>query len=142
MREVAPGVTIIPTLIANAYLVADATGWVVIDACRPGNEDRIRRAAAKLFGRDSRPEAILLTHGHIDHAGSAGPLADRWEVVIYTHALELPYLTGECLYPPFDLRFPGFFTRIARFFPTTTVNLGKRVRAFTPKQPVPGLPNW
>jgi glyoxylase-like metal-dependent hydrolase (beta-lactamase superfamily II) len=142
MQEIAPGVTVIPTLIANAYLVGDAASWVLVDACTPGNERRIQRAAARRFGRASRPRAILLTHGHFDHAGSAAPLADAWGVRIYAHTVELPYLTGKSQYPPFNLSSPGFFTTIARFFPNTTVNLGTRVDAFTPGRPVPGLEDW
>jgi glyoxylase-like metal-dependent hydrolase (beta-lactamase superfamily II) len=142
MREIAPGIAIIPSLIANAYLVGNRASWVLVDACTPGNETRIRRAAERRFGQDSRPIAILLTHGHFDHAGSAGALADAWGVPIYTHPLEIPYLTGQCPYPPFDLSAPGFFTRIARFFPTSTVNLGKRVYPLDPKHAVPGLPDW
>jgi len=142
MREVAPGVAVVPTLIANAYLVGDGAAWVLVDACTPGNEGRIKRAAERRFGRGSRPKAILLTHGHFDHAGSAGPLADFWGVRVYAHPLELPYLTGQSHYPPFDLSSPGFFTRIARFFPTGTVNLGTRAGALEPKQAINGLPDW
>ncbi len=141
MREIAPGVAIVPTLIANAYLV-DSASWVLVDACAPGNERRIQRAAERRFGRGSRPRAILLTHGHFDHAGSAGLLADTWGIHVYVHSQELPYLTGGSLYPPFDLTSPGFFTRIARFFPTSTVNLGTRVSTLEPKQAMPGLPDW
>jgi len=120
----------VPTLIANAYLIGDRESWVLIDACTPGNEMRIQRAAERRFGRGIRPRAILLTHGHFDHAGSAGALADVWDVPIYAHGRELPFVTGGAHYPPFDLSSPGFFTRIARFFPTQTVNLGGRVRQF------------
>ena len=142
MREIASGVAIVSTLIANAYLVSDGASWVLIDACTPGNERRIQQAAARRFGINNRPGAILLTHGHFDHAGSAGALADAWGVPIYTHSLELPYLTGQANYPPFNFNSPGFFTRIARFFPTSTVNLGNRVSSLEPKRPIPGLPGW
>jgi glyoxylase-like metal-dependent hydrolase (beta-lactamase superfamily II) len=142
MQEIAPGVVVVPTLIANAYLVGEESSWVLVDACTPGNERRILRAAERRFGRDSRPRAILLTHGHFDHAGSAGPLADAWGVRIYAHASEVPYLTGKAHYPPFNLSSPGFFTTLARFFPTNTVDLGTRVDALGPDAPVPGLPDW
>jgi glyoxylase-like metal-dependent hydrolase (beta-lactamase superfamily II) len=142
MREIAPGIAVVPTLIANAYLAGDAASWVLVDACTPGNEGRIRRAAERRFGPGSRPRAILLTHGHFDHAGSAGALADAWGVPIYAHPLEIPYLTGQSDYPPFDYSSPGFFTRIARFFPTATVNLGTRVRALEAEQAIPGLADW
>jgi glyoxylase-like metal-dependent hydrolase (beta-lactamase superfamily II) len=142
MQEIAPSIALIPTLIANAYLVGDRASWVLIDACIPGRERLIRRAAERRFGVGSRPSAILLTHGHFDHAGSAAPLADLWRAPIYAHPLEIPYVTGAAEYPPFDFSSPGFFTRIARFFPTRTVNLGTRVHALDPRRAIPGLPDW
>jgi glyoxylase-like metal-dependent hydrolase (beta-lactamase superfamily II) len=142
MLEVAPQVAVVPTLIANAYLLGDAAAWILVDACTPGKESLIRRAAERRFGRGARPQAIVLTHGHFDHAGSAGPLADQWGVPIHAHELELPYLTGKSEYPPFNRSFPGFFTTLARFLPTRTVNLGKRVVPLDPRAPVPGLRHW
>jgi glyoxylase-like metal-dependent hydrolase (beta-lactamase superfamily II) len=142
MQEIAQGIALVPTLIANAYLVGDPASWVLVDACIPGREGLIRRAVERRFGAGSRPSAILLTHGHFDHAGSAAPLSDLWHAPIYAHPLEIPYITGSAEYPPFDYSSPGFFTRIARFFPTRTVNLGTRVHAFDPQKPIPGLPEW
>ena len=142
MTEIAPGVAILPTLIANAYLIGDPDSWVLVDACTPKHEKMIQRATQRRFGRGSRPRAILLTHGHFDHCGSAAGLADAWSVPIYAHALEVPYVIGASQYPPFHLNSPGFFTRMARYFPVSTVDLGKRVRAFDPKEALPGLPDW
>jgi len=142
MREIAPNVTLVSTLIANAYLVGTQEAWVLVDACTPGHEGLIQRAAARRFGRENPPRAILLTHGHFDHAGSAGPLADLWRVPIYAHSRELPFLTGDAKYPPFNLSSPGFFTRIARFFPTSTVTLGTRVTAPEPLPSIPGFRDW
>jgi glyoxylase-like metal-dependent hydrolase (beta-lactamase superfamily II) len=142
VQEIAADIAVIPTLIANAYLVGDAKAWVLVDSCTPGNEKRILRAAKRRFGPDSRPSAIVLTHGHFDHAGSAAALADRWAVRIYAPAAEIPYLTAQRHYPPFNLSSPGFFTSIARFFPTATVDLGKRVDALPPQTSLPGLSGW
>ena len=142
MREIAPGVAVITTLIANAYVLGDAASWVLVDACTPGNDQRMRKAAESRFGAGARPRAIVLTHGHFDHAGSAGPLADAWGVPVFAHPLELPYLTGQAHYPPFDRSSPGFFTQMARFLPMRSVNLGSRVSACSAAAPVPGLPDW
>jgi glyoxylase-like metal-dependent hydrolase (beta-lactamase superfamily II) len=120
MQEIASGIALIPTLVSNAYLVGDGASWVLVDACTPGRERLIRRAADRRFGAGSRPSAILLTHGHFDHAGSAAPLADLWRAPIYAHPHEIPYVTGAAEYPPFDYSSPGFLTSIARFFPTRT----------------------
>ena len=115
--------------IANAYLAGTRDAWVLMDAGIPGNERRIRQAAEQRFGPGARPRAILLTHGHFDHAGSAPGLADDWGVPVYAHSLELPYLTGRSEYPPLDSSGPGFFSFLSRFFPSRTVNLGGRVVA-------------
>ena len=79
MKEIGPGLAIIPTLIANAYLAGDRDSWVLVDALTPGNENRIRRAAEKRFGRGCRPQAILLTHGHFDRARFGRPPGRRLE---------------------------------------------------------------
>jgi glyoxylase-like metal-dependent hydrolase (beta-lactamase superfamily II) len=130
MREIARDVAIVPGIIANAYLVGNADSWVLVDASIPGSHRKIVRAAEARFGRGTKPDAILLTHGHFDHAGSAARLADRWAVRVHAHPLELPYLTGQADYPPLDTTGPGFFSKLARFFPSKTVNLSDRVTDF------------
>jgi glyoxylase-like metal-dependent hydrolase (beta-lactamase superfamily II) len=40
-----------------------------------------------------RPEAILLTHIHLDHAGGAGTLVRRWpELAVFVHEVGAPHL--------------------------------------------------
>lgn len=142
MREIARDVAIIPGIIANAYLVGNRESWVLVDAGTPGRERKIKAAAEARFGPGAKPRAIVLTHGHFDHAGSAGPLADLWDVRIYAHALELPYLTGRSLYPPLDHTAPGFFSKLSRLFPSSTVNLGGRLVPLECGRGAPGLEGW
>jgi len=80
------------------------------------------------FGAGSPPEAIYLTHGHFDHAGSALELAERWDVPIFAHRLELPYLTGRSGYPPPDPTIGGAFAFLSRFMPYRTRDLRDRIR--------------
>lgn len=125
MEEIAPNLAVIPMLIANAYLVGDARSWVLIDSGTPGNAGKIKAAAEERFGENARPRAIVLTHGHFDHAGSSKDLADIWNVKVYAHRLERPYLQGAA-YPPPDPTAPGAFAFISRVFPVRTVDLGDR----------------
>jgi glyoxylase-like metal-dependent hydrolase (beta-lactamase superfamily II) len=146
VEEMAPGVARLRTLIANIYLVGQPGGpWVLVDTGTPGNGVRIRDAAVRRYGQGARPEAILLTHGHWDHAGSALELAGYWDVPIYAHRLERPFLTGKSPYPPKDPMAGGAFSFLCRFFPSTTVDLGLHLRDL-PGEPesgeAPGLPGW
>ena len=80
-------VSMLRMLFANAYLIGTSEQWVLADTGTPFSAGAILRAAVKLFGRESRPEGIILTHGHFDHAGSALELAEYWDVPIYAHPL-------------------------------------------------------
>jgi glyoxylase-like metal-dependent hydrolase (beta-lactamase superfamily II) len=143
LEEITPGVARLRTLIANMYLVGTPGGpWVMVDTGTPGNVSLIREAAEQRFGRDARPSAILLTHGHWDHAGSALALAEYWDVDIYAHRLERPFLTGKSAYPPKEPMAGGTFSFISRFFPTKTVNLEARLRNLPEGGEVPGLVGW
>src|SRR5580658_9476843 len=143
VEEMTPGVARLRTLIANIYLVGSpGEPWVVVDTGNPGNLARIRDAAELRFGRDTRPEAILLTHGHRDHAGSALALAEYWNVPIYAHRLERPFLSGKSAYPPKDPMAGGAFSFMSRFFPSETVDLGARLRDLPEDGEVPGLAGW
>jgi glyoxylase-like metal-dependent hydrolase (beta-lactamase superfamily II) len=128
MHEIARDVAVVPMLIANAYLAGNASSWVLVDSGTPGSRRPIRQAAAKRFGAGARPKAIVLTHGHFDHAGAAAALADEWGVPVYVHPLEIPFLTGRSHYPPLDSSPPGFFSALSRFFPSTTTTLGDRLK--------------
>jgi len=142
MYEIAPDVAVVPMAIVNAYLVGTRDSWVVVDTGMPGNSGTLARAARKRFGPDSRPGAIVLTHGHFDHAGSASRLADLWSVPVCAHRLEWPYLTGKSAYPPPDPTAPGFFAGLSRLFPSRTVNLGDRLTDLNMRTPFRGLDGW
>jgi len=142
IMRIAPDVGWLPVSFANVYFIGRAGGkWVLVDAGMPGRANEIMEAAEARFGAGSRPEAILLTHGHMDHAGSALALAERWDVAIYAHRLEMPYLTGKSVYPPADPTVGGAIAFLSRFFPTQLRDLGKSVRELHPGK-VPGATGW
>jgi glyoxylase-like metal-dependent hydrolase (beta-lactamase superfamily II) len=134
-------------LLVNAYLVGQAAaedrGWVLVDAGIAPGTGGIIAAAKERFGRDSRPAAILLTHGHFDHVGGLPQLADYWDAPIYCHRLEMPYITGRSSYPPPDpAAGGGMMTLMSRLFPRGPYDFGKRVRPLPDDGSVPGLPDW
>jgi glyoxylase-like metal-dependent hydrolase (beta-lactamase superfamily II) len=138
----APDVGWLPVSFANVYFIGrPGNKWILLDAGLPGWATEIFLAAEARFGGGSRPEAIVLTHGHLDHAGSALALANRWDVPIYVHHLEVPFLTGKSSYPPADPTVGGATAFLSRFLPTLRRDLGGRLRELH-QYKVPGAPGW
>ena len=133
------------TAIVNLYLYG-APGdrhWVLIDTGMYGSAGRILRAAEDRFGVNTRPAAIILTHGHFDHIGAVRELAGHWDVPVYAHALELPYLTGRSSYSPPDPTVGGgAMAAMAWLYPRGPIDLGGRVRSLPDDGTVPEMPGW
>ena len=131
----------------NVYLYgrpgAGDRGWVLIDTGLPGAAGMIEGAAAARFGTGARPSAIVLTHGHFDHIGAAKTLAERWDVPVFAHQLELPYLTGRSSYPPPEpLAGGGLMALLSPLYPRGPIDLGGRVEALPEDGRVPGMAEW
>ena len=85
------------TDLVNWTLVADDTGVVLIDAGFPGSRDDVLASLRHLgFGVDD-VRAILLTHAHIDHFGSAIWFAKTHGTPVYCHADEVGHAKREYL---------------------------------------------
>jgi glyoxylase-like metal-dependent hydrolase (beta-lactamase superfamily II) len=145
--EIAPELGCLHTAIVNCYFCgrpgAGDRSWVLVDAGLPGFARPIARAAAHRFGGGARPRAIVLTHGHFDHVGTAGKLAERWNVPIYAHELELPYLTGQAAYPPPEPRVGGGgIAALSPLFPRGPFDLRPRMRMLPRDGTVPAMPGW
>lgn len=146
-RYVAPEVSYLLDHIVNVCFVGAAGAgdreWTLVDTGLPGSAEKIKRAAARLFGPDSRPAAIVLTHGHFDHVGAVRTLAREWDALVYAHELELPYLTGRSSYPPPEpLVGGGAMAAMSFLYPKGPIDLGSRVRALPADGSVPGMPGW
>jgi glyoxylase-like metal-dependent hydrolase (beta-lactamase superfamily II) len=103
---------------------------------------RIRSWAQKHFG-DKRPRSVVLTHGHFDHVGGLQDLAEQWDVPIFAHPLEMPYLTGKKEYPAPDPAVGGgLMSLLSPLFPHGPIDLGNRVRPFPLEDTIAELPGW
>ena len=146
-HEVAPDLAYKRLAIVNVVFYGLPNGgdrqWVLVDAALPGTSGQIAHAAAERFGPDSRPAAILLTHGHFDHVSALKELAERWDAPVYAHALERPYLDGSAAYPPPDPTVGGgLMALLSPLYPRGPVNVGARLQDLPADGSVPFMPGW
>jgi glyoxylase-like metal-dependent hydrolase (beta-lactamase superfamily II) len=79
----------------NCYLIGKAPRVAIVD---PGAESE--RIAAHLDARGWRPEAVLLTHGHIDHIAHCAHLCERYGLGVHVHRADL-FLLSSPQFPEF-----------------------------------------
>ena len=152
-QEVAPGVYLVATgrglAAVNVYLVRSGPAWVLIDTAWPHRAQEIRAAAESLFGAGTRPTAIVLTHIHPDHSGSALDLARLWDLPVQVHPAELPLAAGRYL-PEYGNPLDRWLVApVLALLPRRKVaaslarnSLVGTAQAFDPAAGIPGLPDW
>jgi len=97
----AEGVVRLGTDLCNWFLLEADGRVVVVDTGLPAYRPQLERGLALLGRGTADVEAIVVTHDHIDHTGSAGTLSRELGVPVHIHAAErrcrpegsrLPYL--------------------------------------------------
>jgi glyoxylase-like metal-dependent hydrolase (beta-lactamase superfamily II) len=81
----------------NWVLVTDDTGVMLIDAGYPGDREDVLASLRQLGYHAGDVHAILLTHAHIDHLGSAIWFANEHGIPVYCHAEEVGHAKREYL---------------------------------------------
>lgn len=145
------GISVLPDLhchtiqIVNICLVGipESKEFVLVDAGMPGSADEIISVTEGRFGAGSKPKAIILTHGHFDHVGAIIELVNHWQIPVYAHEYELPYLTDKQSYPEPDPTVEGgMVAKMSPLFPNEPINLGSSVKMLPADGSVPHLPGF
>ncbi len=143
--EVLPDVYCVTLQIVNIAFIGEAGSneFVLVDAGMPSSAETIMEVAENRFGAGSKPKAIILTHGHFDHVGSTIELIRHWNVPVYAHQLELPFLTGQMNYPEPDASVEGgLLAKLSPMFPNEAIQLGQHIQALPADGTVPHLAGW
>lgn len=118
-------------------------GWVLVDTGMPESANRIIEMVEEHFGENSKPKAIILTHGHFDHVGAAVDIVAKWGVQVYAHEAELPYVTGKLSYPEPDGSVEGgLVAKMSPLFPNEPINLGNHVEPLPSDGTIPHMNGW
>ncbi|WP_432358775.1 MBL fold metallo-hydrolase [Sporosarcina sp. UB5] len=144
--EMAPDLYCFTIQIVNVVFfgfAGEGNDWVLIDAGMPKSANKIKEEAEKRFGKDNPPKAIILTHAHFDHIGGLIDLLEIWDVPVYAHELELPYITGKKNYPEPDTTVEGgMVAKLSFMFPHESINIGSKARALSDDHTIPFMPGW
>jgi glyoxylase-like metal-dependent hydrolase (beta-lactamase superfamily II) len=157
-QEIAPDVYCLEVgkgiMRSNVYFVRSGSSWVLIDTASANCGRVIQEAAESLFGANTPPATILLTHDHPDHAGSTPELARRWGCLVYVHPDELALVTAD--FSTFFSTVKGYANPLDTWVILPLMRVMPRrheamlaessfkdvARAFDPGAGVPGLPDW
>jgi glyoxylase-like metal-dependent hydrolase (beta-lactamase superfamily II) len=143
--NVAPGVWGLKDVFVNVYMILNPFdgSWVLVDTGLKWSTTKIKKMAKQLFGENSIPSSIILTHGHFDHIGSLKKLTEEWNVPVFAHNLEVPFLTGKSSYPPPDPSVGGGLMSLVSFlYPISPINIRNNLNVLPENGGVPGLPEW
>lgn len=130
-QELLPDLYVHTSQIANIvfYSYPGSNEFVLIDAGMPKSAEEIIAVAERRFGKNAKAKAIILTHGHFDHVGAIIELVEHWQVPVFAHLLELPYLTGLKDYPEPDPTVDsGLVAKMSPMFPNEAIDLGESVQ--------------
>lgn len=155
-QEIAPGVYYIEAgnglTRSNVYFVRSGKAWTLIDAGLVNCGQLIKETAESLFGQNTPPTAILITHDHPDHAGAALELARLWKCAVYLHPDEMPIAVNPCMVVfrdfanPMDkwLILPIMSLMSKEKFDAMNARSSLKgvAKAFQSEDGVPGLPDW
>jgi glyoxylase-like metal-dependent hydrolase (beta-lactamase superfamily II) len=81
--------------LVNSYLIEDAEGLTVIDAGLPGLWNDLMRELEAMGKMPADINALLLTHGDVDHVGFAERLRQEHGVPVYVGAADAAEARGE-----------------------------------------------
>lgn len=142
--EVTPDLYSYTTQIVNVCFIGEeGDEFVLVDAGMPKSAQSIISEIENRFGSNARPKAILLTHAHFDHVGALLELLRHWDVPVYAHKAELPYLQGEKDYERPDQTVEGgMVVKMSPLFPTESINISSHVSPLRDDGSIPELPEW
>ena len=114
--QVTPSVWQLKMGMVNSYLLETEDGLLLIDAGWPNKIDKIFAAVRESGHNPTDIRHLVLTHGHIDHAGSAAEVRRRTGARTYAHAIDLELINkGQAVRPGTTIT-PGFIPAIAYLF--------------------------
>ncbi|MFI2566719.1 MBL fold metallo-hydrolase [Paenarthrobacter sp. NPDC018779] len=95
ISEPAPGIHFVEGPASNWIIVSDPSGFVMIDGGYPADRDAVLDSVRQLGLEPADAKAMLITHGHVDHTGSAAYFSRAFGTPILCSPEELAHVQGK-----------------------------------------------
>lgn len=98
MRQVADGTYLVHGSNTNWVILTDGDATTLIDTGYPGDRRQLLDSLAAVGGSPESVAAVLITHAHNDHLGSAEYLRAAHGIPVHLHEAEVPHARREFLH--------------------------------------------
>ncbi|SEI70007.1 Glyoxylase, beta-lactamase superfamily II [Arthrobacter sp. yr096] len=95
VSEPVPGVFFVEGPASNWLIVRDDSGFILIDGGYPADRDVVLESVRGLGLDPAAARAMLITHGHVDHTGSAAYFSRTFGTPILCSPEELAHVQGK-----------------------------------------------
>ncbi|MFF3936855.1 MBL fold metallo-hydrolase [Streptomyces phaeofaciens] len=97
VRQVADGTYLVHGSHTNWVILTDGDAVTLIDTGYPGDRQQVLDSLASVGASPEAVTAVLITHAHNDHLGSAEHLRATYGTPVYLHEAEVPHARREFL---------------------------------------------
>ncbi|MEU1936617.1 MBL fold metallo-hydrolase [Streptomyces coeruleorubidus] len=98
VHQVADGTYLVHGSDTNWVILAEGDAVTLVDTGYPGDRERLLASLAEVGSSPEAVAAVLITHAHNDHLGSAEYLRATYGTPVYLHAAEAPHARREFLH--------------------------------------------
>ncbi|MCX4235136.1 MBL fold metallo-hydrolase [Streptomyces ortus] len=98
IRQVADGVHLVHGSNTNWVILTEGDAVTLVDTGYPGDREKVLASLSAVGGSPEAVTAVLVTHAHNDHLGSAEYLSSTYGTPVYTHEAEVPHARRDFLH--------------------------------------------
>jgi glyoxylase-like metal-dependent hydrolase (beta-lactamase superfamily II) len=98
IRQVADGVHLVHGSNTNWVILTDGDAVTLVDTGYPGDREKLLESLSAVGRSPEAVTAVLITHAHNDHLGSAEHLSSTYGTPVYAHEAEVPHARRDFLH--------------------------------------------
>ncbi|WAZ19349.1 MBL fold metallo-hydrolase [Streptomyces cinnabarinus] len=98
VQQVADGTYLVHGSNTNWVILAEGDAVTLVDTGYPGDREQVLASLAQVGSSPEAVAAVLITHAHNDHVGSAEFLRARYGTPVLLHEAEVPHARREFLH--------------------------------------------